>query len=375
LTWDRDIIGFDGLDFANILLTAAPADPKSKLPPPKLVFIEVNRRPPKKSKSSTAPGVLDLDPKARTTSSFPLFLRERPNKSTLLYKNNPDTNKLHFRFAPPKAARISVATYARKKVRKLGGEPTSHHSFVDDNNFLSRGTAYQDGPDKGNERPPPRAFFLCGGVEVFEIKVPEKLNAQNDTQIDSPTPTEKILVRSPADIFYYTGEGHSNLFPASPGVLTNVSKNLSPEELLLSWQRDPKLGAFTVKAFILAGCSVLGINTLAPSKTEMAAKDRKGVGMRWKRLLISKEGRVENLCGYWGSAPADPRGGNIVADKMVQKIIANPKGNHSENWIQVHLDLKIETTGGALTGNRFFFIEDDGIVFTDLKKKEMDIDP
>jgi hypothetical protein len=175
--------------------------------------------------------------------------------------------------------------------------------------------------------------------------------------------SDKIMVKSPAPVFYYSGHGHSNLDvdPSLAGTLISVTPALSPERLS-SWKENPS----TIKALIIAGCSVCSIHKikhLKDHKNAFDGKNRDGVGMRWSELLTSKGGRVENVCGYWASAPRDEPIGNKIAENMGKKIAENINSNHAENWVKIHFDLfhhpilpDTEVAVASMTDNTFYYI-------------------
>lgn len=366
LTWDNDIIGLDPSEpFANIKVVAAPANPKSFTGPPRQISAVVERRPPKLSKSPTDTGVLvNTDPKDKSSKEFKLLFKKGESDSTnLVYKNDPTADKIDMN-SPAGVVRVgptSVATLVRRT--DSHGPPTSHNEFRGTNNFMNRGSAYQDGPDKDNERPHPRKFFLSGGVEVMELKIP----AQPKVNVDDKTPSDKISVKRPADIFYYSGHGFSNLL-SPPGILASVTPNMSPEDLSAAWNANKALG-ITITCFIIAGCSVVSIHELEDSTT-FKNKDRLGVGMRWAKLLSHTSGCVIQICGYWGSGPADDPIGNKVGRLMGQKISALGTVDLADQWMQIHLSLGVFTTAGALSGNTFSFLEK-GFLSNSIEKEDI----
>src|SRR5215212_5342783 len=308
LSWDSDIIEYN-IKYANIKVTANIArrpdsKPSNIIQPPSEITVEVVRRSPKDDSGS-------MD-KISAKTSFPLVIKGEKNGMYTYVNQSNRTISSKVLVSPSKDDRVSVASLKRKYDPKIGSAESDIY-FRHKNNFVNRGAAIEDGADKDKERPPPRLLFLAGGVEVIELKV----IANEHVIINQGQLTDKILIKSPADVFYYSGHGHSNLF-SPQGVLKSVNPPLSPEEILRNW----KINKSTVKALIIAGCSVVGIHKLK-NKAEVAGRNRDGVGIRWARLLKSKGGPVENICGYWGSAPSDENGGNDIASRMGRKIAEN----------------------------------------------------
>jgi hypothetical protein len=100
----------------------------------------------------------------------------------------------------------------------------------------------------------------------------------------------RIALMSPADIFYYTGHGFHDGFPSDAGALA-FEPRVFPEDLRREWlDRSVK-----VRALIIAGCSVVGINKF---KGTVFVGNHDAVGMRWSQLLTTKGGPAEHICGY-----------------------------------------------------------------------------
>jgi hypothetical protein len=251
--------------------------------------------------------------------------------------------------------RVSVAT-VRRKTDELG-PATSDKRFREGNNFINRGIAIQSqSPDKGKEIPDGKMLFLTGGVEVLEFTV----IAEENRVVDDQNISEKIMLKSPADIFYYTGHGNSNLM-RQPGILTSCAEScvIFPEDLLRNWKNNRHI----VKCLIIAGCSVLGIHKIwkvpeSDSTFFAPLGEREGVGMRWSKLLVSKGGTVKQMCGYWGSTVSDKNGGDDIA-AMFGKIVAKDvDSNLAQKWIDVHRERfpKIKVSAASLTENKFIHI-------------------
>lgn len=362
LEWDNDIIEFD-IEFANIQVNAMLYDKSndaltSSHNIPLHIDIELSRRPPQDEYSEPSP---------ITTKQIRLIYIKNSNSKdsnrVVIYRNEySSTISSHLIPSAPKQ-RTSVASLIRKDeldIRGKAGPATSDKFFRNGRNFINRGRATENGPDKDKENPHPRKLLLSGGVEVIEARV--LVNSFIIGSEDQTKLTDKILIRSPADVFYYSGHGHSNLSTEFPGYLASVSPKVSPEQILTNWKKNEN-----VKAFIIAGCSVLGIHPLTTEGNMDSKRKRMGVGMRWSRLLKSKGGPVEHLCGYWGSGPSDKNGGNDIAKRMGIEVEKNIKSDLARSWVKIHYDKFIDeqwdvnSNAAGLTLNTFYYLEYTGI--------------
>jgi hypothetical protein len=173
-----------------------------------------------------------------------------------------------------------------------------------------RGTAVQrptGGSDKGNEakeQPHALKLFLSGGVEVLEVSVVQKPGLQLN-----PVKTKTwAFIRSPADIFYYSGHALGGNLVDHP----TYDIWLTPDTLLKSWKTGKTLSnsPMDIDALIIAGCSIMHID---PVK-------KKGSGLEWAKLLCTKEGPLRVILGNYDTTPLDSQGGNTLAAQMAAKI-------------------------------------------------------
>jgi hypothetical protein len=134
----------------------------------------------------------------------------------------------------------------------------------------------------------------------------------------------KRLIRSPADIFYYSGAANDD------GCLA-IGKDCwaSPKDLKGYWQSP-----FDLEVLILAGSSVLSI--------EFLNGKARGPGVEWTKLLKSKGGPLTAILGYGGEAPADKPVGNEIAYQMGEKIVA---GLNDDQWVKVWLKINGDHSG------------------------------
>jgi hypothetical protein len=209
----------------------------------------------------------------------------------------------------------------------------------------SRGTAIQ--PDKGKanlsgdlrlEQPDAYTLIKTGGVKIFEISIP----AGSGIDVD-PDFTVWAFIRSPADIFFYSGHGllTTGQLARSRGLAHDYEDWLSAEDLLKSWRRavDLATSPIDLDAFIINGCSVLFWN----HKQEDGA-DRRDIGLPWAELLYNKQGPLMTILGYRYRAPADQPMGNKVAEDMA-KAIAGGLGTDYDRYAQVWLEINSKIGG------------------------------
>ena len=247
---------------------------------------------------------------------------------------------------------------------------TSDRYFIKGNNFVNRGNAIGNDADKNSEKPPARKLLLSGGAEIVEVSV----KSQNNVELDGKEIINKVLIKSPADVLYYSGHG------SRYGYLLSVNPEVNAQELLESWRRN----SHTLKALIIAGCSVISIHKVEGEKHNyyFNKDDRNGPGMQWAKLLESKGGPVKSICGSWAAAPTDNQkggpGGNEIAARMGQKLAEDPNANQADNWMKIHYDIYIDesvpdktTYAAALKNNSFLYIEYSGTN----KIEEENIDP
>ena len=190
--------------------------------------------------------------------------------------------------------------------------------------WASRGIAEQPDNivnDSGDERLESIAalrLLQAGGVEVLEIKAMVKVKK------DPKKGVAKRLIRSPADIFYYSGAANDD------GCLA-IAKDCwaAPKDLKGYWQSP-----FDLEVLILAGSSVLSV--------EFLNGKARGPGVDWSKLLKAKGGPLTAILGYGSEAPADKTVGNEIASQMGKKIVA---GLNDDQWVKVWLKINGDHPG------------------------------
>jgi len=178
--------------------------------------------------------------------------------------------------------------------------------------------------DETRETPDAMALFRAGGVEVLELAVQAQPNWRAPTAV-------RRLVRSPADVFYYSGHGLSASGKlaidttggpcGSRGVYADW---LGPADLAAVWPATMDLDVLA-----MAGCSVLRIDLSTTPPT--------GPGVAWSRLLRSKGGPLIALLGYQRGAPCDSPNGEAIATTMAAKMASGSK-DYARDWLTVNGD-------------------------------------
>jgi hypothetical protein len=200
-------------------------------------------------------------------------------------------------------------------------EGTSDLKFrIELGNVADRGRAEQtDKPSTGSEMsqvPDAKRLFMAGGVEVLSAFAVE------DTGLILKNKPISRLVRSPADIFYYSGHGlgkegclaiHGNYHSAS---VDGYACWLNPSDLRAYWKNP-----FDLSVLIIAGCSVLNLDKS---------------GGEWANLLKTKGGPLDVILGYEAAAPLDSNGGDDIASAMGKRVTANLT---EYQWVRAWLDV------------------------------------
>jgi hypothetical protein len=167
-----------------------------------------------------------------------------------------------------------------------------------------------------DEIPDAKRLLQAGGVEVLEAKVV----SVSGWELKSPSAAR--LIRSPADVLYYSGHGlHQEGCLALHGNFHGYSVDhyrcwAYPWDLLPYWKPPFDLGVL-----IIAGCSVLDLDKN---------------GDVWARLLKAKGGPLDVILGYEAGAPYDSNGGDDIAAAMGVKIAA---GLSEDQWVRAWLTI------------------------------------
>jgi hypothetical protein len=205
-----------------------------------------------------------------------------------------------------------------------------------------------------DEQPDAKTLFLAGGVEVLEVSVPASSGLKVGPQAKS-----WIFVRSPADVFFYSGHGaywNCNL-------LTEQANHtyhdwLSPETILDAWQRqrDQNSMPWDLDVLVINGCSVIG-NT---GQSEVGAYGvAANCARRWEKLLLRKGGPLFAILSYRGTAPLDKNGGDLIALEMAKAIVKDLGHNwdaYARRWVEINAKLPQTRTAAAMDGAGYWFI-------------------
>jgi hypothetical protein len=216
--------------------------------------------------------------------------------------------------------------------------------------------------DVMDEQPDAKTLFLAGGVELMEVSVP----ASSGFKV-GPQATTWAFVRSPADVFFYSGHGgwwNCNLLREdhTSGATTGYPLWLSPETLLDSWkkQKDITTSPMDLDVLIINGCSVLG--DWGPS-TELeavnGAKTKPSCALRWQDLLTSQKGPLVAILSYRDTAPMDSGGGDRIALEMAQAMIDTLGTNwdaYARKWLEINAKYPQTRTASAIDNAGYWYI-------------------
>lgn len=176
----------------------------------------------------------------------------------------------------------------------------------------------------GLKIPDAKKLMLAGGVELLEVSVPHHAGL-----ILQDAKTWGFL-RSPADVFFYTGHGqHGNLVTSEEIIPGFHDPWMSADKLVKAWNSVDIDGRnqFDIDVLIINGCSVLNCESLFSD------------GMKWARLLYNQEGPLYAILGYRAGAPSDLRGGHAVAVDMARRIASGRLDwlDFSTAWLEVNI--------------------------------------
>jgi hypothetical protein len=224
-------------------------------------------------------------------------------------------------------------------VREGGTSDAKFRKPLLDAGWALRGVAVQ--PDKGHgettggikdDQPDALSLMLDGGVEVVEVRVPpgNGLECGNDF-------TVWAFVRSPADVFFYSGHGlltNGNLVRGR-GFFHDYQDWVSAAELLGEWGRAPDVNTapMDLDVLIINGCSVLFWN-----RNPFDKADRPNIGLEWSKLLVNREGPLRAILGYRYRAPADQPWGNRVAEEMGKAVarLGTNYDQYARAWLEIN---------------------------------------
>jgi hypothetical protein len=254
-------------------------------------------------------------------------------------------------------------------VRDGGTSSALFRSLLVNGGWAMRGAAKQAAEGKadvtgdlGEEQPDARTLMLAGGVEVMEVRVP----ASSGFTV-GPQATTWAFVRSPADVFFYSGHGgwwncHLLREDATASPDFGWPRWLKPEDLLKDWQRqkDITTSPFDLDVLIINGCSVLGHHgNSTDAESDKGPKNRSACTFRWRELLTSEKGPLVAILGYRGTAPYDKDGGNDVALEMAQAMLDTLGSDwkaYARKWLQINAKRRQTWTAAAIEKEGFSYI-------------------
>jgi hypothetical protein len=246
-------------------------------------------------------------------------------------------------------------------VRHGGTSDAYFRSILSKGGWAVRGAATQPAAGKpdvtGNvqrEEPDARTVFLAGGVELLEVSVPASSGLKVGPQAKS-----WIFVRSPADVFFYSGHGawwNCNLLREQANHL--YENWLSPEQILESWKRQTDVNSmpWDLDVLIINGCSVLG-NT-GPSELN-AYEVTIPCAKRWQKLLFTQGGPLYAILSYRGTAPMDSNGGNLIAKEMAKAIVKDLRDDwdgYARRWVEINARYPQTRTAAAMDSSGYWYI-------------------
>lgn len=305
MDWNTDVIGLN-VSQINIQISASGASDSAM---PSEIDVEVVSRPPNRaSGTGTVASAL--------TWSVPRHGPDPANPASTLYRLARDISDAGDFFALRTGRPLEVSTVVRP-----GG--TSDAVFRSALGWETRGIGQQpstSGSSTGAmsaETPDALVLMKTAGVEVLDVTVvPEASWTVHDSH-------SWRLIRSPADIVYYSGHGlsASNCLAIEPPT-GSYSCWATASDLTPHWKSPMDLDVF-----IIAGCSVLAVDFSGASPS--------GPGLDWAKLLTTSGGPITALLGYGGSAPLDSRGGDDIARDMAGRIAGGSR-TFVADWLDIN---------------------------------------
>ncbi len=214
-----------------------------------------------------------------------------------------------------------VATVMRQDTKDPCGQATAADEFQKKLQFTGRGFARQpfvvknpDGsfsfgadsgdPSRKREVPPAEFVMLGGGVEVLEGRVPPG----TDRKVTAGA--ARALVRSPADIWFYSGHGVCSGQLAVGPLDGNYFAWKDAGDFLAAWvSGGNKSSTVDMKILIINGCNVLNLDTGCGKP-----------GKEWAKLMKARGGNLTHIIGYSDKAPLDCGGGADIAARIGEAI-------------------------------------------------------
>src|SRR5215212_571370 len=141
----------------------------------------------------------------------------------------------------------TVRGFARQPFAKLnpGGKTVTFDSDLGD-------------PNSKRETPPAESIMVSGGLEVLEARVPVAAERKVPAGV-----VARGLVRSPADIWFYSGHGvESGELAVGPLNGHSYAPWKEPSDFLSAWVTSGnKARTADMKIFIINGCNVLNLDS------------------------------------------------------------------------------------------------------------------
>jgi hypothetical protein len=233
----------------------------------------------------------------------------------------------------------------------------------DDLDFMS--TYIPSTGDLAKEQPDSLALIRAGGVEVLEVKV-----VPMDYLRSGPHGTTWAFVRSPADVFFYSGHGsavdgsfYSDAGPdrAQPGHRVTPFW-LAPGQLLPYWSKtqmhDVLRSPMDLDVLIINGCNVIGWEPANAGDTS-PTKERVTVGLKWQQFLWTNDGPLVAILGYRDLTPWDKQGGNAVAQEIGEFLAKTPRENWDAlplEWLRINKKNPLTRTAAAIDSKGYYYI-------------------
>ena len=180
-------------------------------------------------------------------------------------------------------------------------------------------------PDQKKEVPPAEFVMLGGGVEILEARVPPG----SDRKVTAGP--ARALVRSPADVWFYSGHGLET-GQLAVGPLDGTHDYLfwkNPADFLAAWiNSGNKSRTADMRILIINGCNVLNLEPAYGMP-----------GKEWAKLLQARGGNLTHILGYGagGKAPLDSYGGADIAAAIGEAI---RKGEDIvKKWLDINITL------------------------------------
>jgi hypothetical protein len=274
-------------------------------------------------------------------------------------------------------APFMVAGDVRKEVATVvrsGADANSDKEFVRplrNADWSQRGAAVQaraipaNSSDMGIDRPDALTLFRAGGVEILELAVV----AQPGQDLAAPLPRIRALVRSPADILFYSGHGSWE----TGNLLIDTGKRyldwLAPSTIAVEWAKrtnNLQLSPMDLDVLIINGCSVLFWN----HKNEPLHNPKwHSTGLYWAQLLCKEgKGPLFAILGYRFSAPLDAAGGNRIAKEMGEaaKELGPQWWKYARRWMDINRKYDNTLTAAAFdTDNGYYYLNLDTLPGSD----------